>query len=73
MTASACCYVTDRLDCAFPLQTLEMHHAGWTWHMLNDAFLSHRGFQTSKTHSKDRNKQTAANAKRIKAGQNAQA
>ncbi|ROT69419.1 hypothetical protein C7M84_012383 [Penaeus vannamei] len=33
-------------------QVYEMHVADYTWHMLSNVFLCHRGFQTVKTHNK---------------------
>ncbi|XP_076040898.1 beta-1,4-glucuronyltransferase 1-like [Oratosquilla oratoria] len=43
-------------------QVYEMHLDGYTWHMLNNAFLNHRGFQTNQTYSKARWKQIQINS-----------
>lgn len=41
-----------------------MHVADYTWHMLSNVFLCHRGFQTVKTHSKVRRAQIRENGKK---------
>lgn len=41
-----------------------MHVADYTWHMLSNVFLCHRGFQTVKTHNKVRRTQIRENSKK---------
>ncbi|XP_037800686.1 beta-1,4-glucuronyltransferase 1-like isoform X2 [Penaeus monodon] len=48
-------------------QVYEMHVADYTWHMLSNVFLCHRGFQTVKTHSKVRRAQIRENGKKYQA------
>lgn len=45
-------------------QVYEMHVADYTWHMLSNVFLCHRGFQTVKTHNKVRRTQIRENSKK---------
>ncbi|KAK7070888.1 Beta-1,4-glucuronyltransferase 1, partial [Halocaridina rubra] len=45
-------------------QVYEMHIADYTWHMLNNAFLCHRGFQTSKKKDTLRRMQINQNSRR---------
>ncbi|XP_042877311.1 beta-1,4-glucuronyltransferase 1-like [Penaeus japonicus] len=45
-------------------QVYEMHVADYTWHMLSNVFLCHRGFQTTKTHSNARRDQIRDNYKK---------
>lgn len=42
-------------------QIFEMHEAGYTWHMLNNAFLCHSGFQTRRQRTASRRKQMRHN------------
>ncbi|KAA0203963.1 hypothetical protein HAZT_HAZT003900 [Hyalella azteca] len=46
-------------------QVYEMRLAGYSWLMLDGAFLTHRGFQTKRTHTKTRRKQIAENSGRF--------
>ncbi|KAF2367103.1 hypothetical protein FHG87_002158, partial [Trinorchestia longiramus] len=46
-------------------QVYEMRFAGYSWMMLDGAFLTHRGFQTKRSHSKIRRKQIAENSGRF--------
>lgn len=48
----------------FDVQILEMHLAGFTWHILNNAFTCHRGFK-KRRQSRIRIEQTSINAARF--------
>ncbi|XP_042877309.1 beta-1,4-glucuronyltransferase 1-like [Penaeus japonicus] len=48
-------------------QVYEMHVADYTWRMLSNVFLCHRGFQTTKTHTKARRAQIRDNSKKYQA------